>query len=399
MAWGDRARGAVWRGGVVALLALAVLAVACDQSGASAGIDLGAGQLLAFIGGNGNLWMAKADGSSAHAVTTTACAANVNCFGPPAWSPDGALVAVIGPATGGAGSQIDLYTRLGLLQRTIAPPNAATLGPEPILWSADGQTLAFEDIASSGGAPQLSIILIAAASGAQTGTVPLPAPSGAQCGDSSPGGPFGSAVDRAINGSGGLRDTFAWSHDGGTFLVATGPCQTQVAIVPRAGTTRILGPITPGGVPLQAAFAPDGQHIVADQLTANQDDLVVYDAAGAHGRSIFTETAPPQPFAARIAAPAWSADGKTVYFMRGTDLWAVGADGSNPRRLVAGAASGAPLIVVAAPTPAPDGTRLAWATVSYAPDENIPRTALLVGNADGSHPQLVAQGGLWPAWS
>src|SRR5579884_3942436 len=79
------------RRGVLILAALCLMVVAgcADSANSNPGTDLGSGPLLAYIGQDGNLWMSRADGGGAHAVTTVTCPQSSNCFGQPAWSPDG----------------------------------------------------------------------------------------------------------------------------------------------------------------------------------------------------------------------------------------------------------------------------------------------------------------------
>ncbi len=404
-------RGSRLRGGLGALALVAMLALAgCGGGGTtdSAGVNLGSGPLLAFIGGDGNLWLARGDGTSPHAVTTTNCPPTINCYGPPTWSPDGTQVAVFGPdKTTPTHNDIYIYNRQGILQNTIAPPNPLSSGS--ILWSADSKTVAFAGEPSSqtttkNAGAQYAIIILNAASGTQTGTIPLPAPTGADatCNDTPRGGSFGSLLDRAVNGdANGFRATLSWSPDGSHVLVSGGDCSLQVQLIDKTGTVQTLNPLTAGSkaLVLQAAFAPDGQHIVATQTTDTEDDLVLFDAKGNNGKVIYTDTDAPPAFAPRISAPVWSADGKTIYFMRGADIWSVGADGSNAQKLISGAATGDPLKDEAWPQPSPDGKTLAWEELTLTAADNMPRSALYVGTLTGGNPVLVDNGAVWPVWS
>ena len=397
------------RRGLGALALVGMLALAgCGGDTDSAGVNLGSGPLLAFIGGDGNLWLARGDGTNAHAVTTTTCPPTINCYGPPTWSPDGTLVAVFGPDKT-TPSQNDIYTynRQGILQNTIAPPNPLAFGS--LLWSADSKTVAYSgnpsgQTATKGASAQYAFIMLNASSGAKAGTIPLPAPTGAdaQCNDTPRGGSFGSLVDRAVNGdANGFRTTLGWSPDGSHILVSGGDCSLQVQLIDKSGAVQTLNPLTTAGnaLVLQAAFAPDGQHIIATQTTASEDDLVLYDAAGNNGKVIYTDTVAPPAFAPRISSPTWSADGKTIYFMRGADIWSVRADGSNAQKLIAGATTGDPLKDEAWPQPSPDGKSLAWEELTLAASDNMPRSALYVGTASGGSPTLVENGAVWPVWS
>ncbi len=399
-------RGRVW----LALLALAVMLAAGCSDGASGnpGIDLGSGPLLAYIGGDGNLYLARGDGSGAHRVTTTPCPPTVNCYGAPSWSPDGQTVAIFGPAGGDSGNVIYLYNRLGQLAKTIVPGDPQAQGP--VVWSRDSQTIFYEGRISaappSPGStageqpPQLSVVAISVTSGQRIGTTPVPPISNAACSDIPRGGALGSLVDRAINGNDGLRFTFDVSRDATHFLVSSGACYVQVSIVARAGgAPATLNPLASGAIVQQAEFSHDGQHIVAMQTTDAADSLIVYDADGGNGHTIFTQSGQPPAFATRIGAPVWSPNDQIVYFMRGADLWQVGADGSNPHQLVAGVTTGNPLVAQADPQPSPNGQQLAWVTLSLATSDVMPVSTLMVGAADASNPLQVAEGAIWPAWS
>lgn len=323
-------RARFWRWlGLPLAISLALLAgCSLDNANTNPGVDLGTGTLLAFIGGDGNLWLAREDGSGAHAVTVTPCPNTVNCYGPPAWSPNGQSVAVFGPQSSNP-SQYSIYVfnRQGLLQTTVAPLSSLAFGA--VYWSKDGKDIAYFGSLTSltptkNAQPQYALIMLDAHSGAQAGVLKLPAPTGnsAACGDNPRGGPLGSTVDRAINGSNGFRATQGWSSAGTAALFGGGNCGTQFALVTSSGATTLLPPISSASDAnvVQAAFSPNGQRIVATQTTSAQDDLVIYDSAGANGKSILSDASTQPDYVSRLSSPTWSADGQTIYFMRGPDL-------------------------------------------------------------------------------
>jgi Tol biopolymer transport system component len=395
----------------LAVIAMLALAGCAGDSTDSAGVDLGPGPLLAFIGADGNLWLARGDGSSPHAVSTTNCPPTVNCYSLPAWSPDGKMVAVFGPdKTTQSSNDIYVYDRKGILQNTIKPVNSLDSGQ--LLWSADSKEVAYSGrIATGTGSTatkspsvQNAFIMMNVSSGTQAGTIQLPAPQGAdaQCNDAPRGGQLGSFVDHAINGdSNGFRTTLSWSPDGSHVLVSGGNCGSQVLLVDKSGTSQVLAPVSTASNAntLQAVFSPDGQHILATETTTAQDDLLLYDANGANGKVIYSDTDAPPAFAPRLSSPTWSADGKMIYFMRGTDIWQIGSDASNATKVLAGASTGDPQKAETWPQPSPDGKSLVWVEVSLAQSDNIPRSALYIGDAKGGNPKLIENGAIWAVWS
>jgi TolB protein len=131
----------------------------------------------------------------------------------------------------------------------------------------------------------------------------------------------------------------------------------------------------------RGAFSPDGRRIAFDGRAYNTlFDFDIFVAA-ASGRGAKRITRGPD----RDLMPAWSPDGRTIAFSRQAaeegmpDVWLVGADGSDPRRLVEGGL---------APSWAPDGSRIAF--------EGLGGVATV--KPDGSALRQLASGGE-PAWS
>ena len=400
----NRLGGRLWRGlGTLAMLSLLVVAGCGGNNTVNPGYDLGSGTLLAFIGADGNLQLARADGSSAHAVTVTPCPSTVNCYGPPSWSPDGQLVAVFGPSQGTPSiNSIYIFNRAGLLQHTLHPANPQAFGN--VLWSGDGKTVAYAgDLnatnAAKGSAVQFALTIIDAATGSQTGVINLPSPTGgnAQCTDVSRGAQLGAALDLTINGNSGIRATLDWSPDGSHVLSSGGNCSTQVMLVDHGGNAHLLPAVTANAQ--QAAFSPDGQHIIATEDAISQDNLLLYDATGGSGKIIYSNSDAVPAFAPRISSPEWSADGSHIYFMHGADLWIVKADGTGAQQLIAGVATGDPMKAETDPQPSPDGKLLAWDELTFSTVDSIAHITLFVGDSAGKNQHAVQSGGIWPAWS
>ena len=381
----------------LALAAVGVLLLAgCSSAQSNPGTDLGSGALLAFIGQDGNLWMARSDSSGAHAITATTCAPTTSCYGPPAWSPDGQRVAVFGPKQGGTGNAITIFNRLGVVQTTLLPADPLSFGP--LLWSADGQSLAYQGRASMTSATD-SLVVLTATSGAQAAIIAIP-PLDPNCSDAPQGGQLGTLVDHAINGYKGFRYTYDWSHDGNHFLLASGQCSLAVSLVARTGgTPQTIAPLSTGALLTQGAFSRDGQLIVATQHGDSEDDLVLFTGTGANGHIIYTDKDVAPIFVPRLSSPVFAPTNGQIYFMRGADLWVVNADGSGARQLATGVATGDPLKAEAEPLPSPDGKYLAWMELTYSTTDNLPRTSLMVGQPDATGAQVVAVGAVWPSWS
>jgi Tol biopolymer transport system component len=131
----------------------------------------------------------------------------------------------------------------------------------------------------------------------------------------------------------------------------------------------------------RGAFSPDGRQIAFDGRA--YDTLFDFDifVAAASGRGAKRITRGPD----RDLMPAWSPDGRTIAFSRQAseegipDIWLVGTDGSDARKLVEGGI---------APSWAPDGSRIAFEGLG----------GLATVNADGTDVRALASGGE-PSWS
>ena len=152
----------------------------------------------------------------------------------------------------------------------------------------------------------------------------------------------------------------SFSRDGLTMAFASLDWRSSLLrqnLDPATGT--LIGTPTPllrGSRPIRDhAISPDGQWVAFNE-TAAREDLFVARVDGTEYRRLTDD-------AARDRGPAWSPDGKTLYFYSdrgGTyDIWKIDPDGSHPEQLTKGTNANFPVV-------SPDGTRLAFTGVSAA---------------------------------
>lgn len=130
-------------------------------------------------------------------------------------------------------------------------------------------------------------------------------------------------------------------------------------------------------------WSPDGNRI-AFQSTRDGDTSHVF-VINADGTGL-TEIA--KVSGAAEGAPAWSADGRRIAFMRafagGGGIWIVDADGSNPVQVTMRGGD-------AYPAWSPDGSRIVFTSTRDGPGD------LYVVNVDGSNMQRLTTTGMFPA--
>ncbi len=221
-----------------------------------------------------------------------------------------------------------------------------------------------------------------------------------------------------------------WSHDRTRLAVTRKAAEgTEIWVLDADGTnqSRVLGGVSGGRVAWSAddtklAFIKAGQlHVITigdsepRALTTSKDAKddpfwspdgkeIAYWAQRNGRRDLYalTVAAPREPGrritqgdAGPAVDPAWSPDGRTIAYTRLTgtgvsDIWLVGADGSNPRALTHDPAREMD------PTWSPDGT---WLALTRGPLEQ-PRVVAV--KADGSQEQAITTGTAregHPCWS
>ena len=121
-----------------------------------------------------------------------------------------------------------------------------------------------------------------------------------------------------------------FSGDGSEIWVGGGDVGMRLRLMPLTGGTprNFLGEET-----VNLAWSPDGERIVYHTFGSG-DPMFVADRSGANTRQIFIS----RP-GLHNHFPAWSPDGRWIYFVHGTpatkemDLWRIEPDGGNPERL------------------------------------------------------------------
>ncbi len=386
---------------------IVVLFTGCGASNdnQNSGVNLGNGALLSFIGIDGNVWLANADGSNAHAISSSHCPQNASCYGPPSWSPDGQEIAVFGPAPNiNNGNLLYIFNRQGILVKNITPPNPDSSGQ--IVWVNSGQDIAFQGrvLSPTLKTTPLSILVMNVASGQLQSSIPIPQISGstALCGDNTArSNALLSLVDLVINGFNGLRLTFSAAPDGSAYVVSNGTCQSSVSLVTAGGSAQTLAPLQSGGSVMQAQFSADGTHIVAvEEDTNGSSSIVEYSSGGTQGKTLYTANSALQPETARLSSPQWSVDGSKIFFMHNGDLWVINSDGTQAHSLLLTSSfnNGADM-VEAEPIPSPDLTHLVWVQLEQSQIGAQPTTALIVGSINATQQVDVQPGAVWPAWS
>jgi Tol biopolymer transport system component len=136
----------------------------------------------------------------------------------------------------------------------------------------------------------------------------------------------------------------------------------------------------------KASWSPDGQRMAyADSLYGLETLIWVVNADGTGRYAVTTH-------GNLNWSPAWSPDGATIAFARGSDIWGIGPAGGNERILVRGGPSGT---VCGGVAWSPDSQYLAYGTG----DDCNSRKDLYVAKAGGGEARLLVDNAGNPDWS
>ena len=150
------------------------------------------------------------------------------------------------------------------------------------------------------------------------------------------------------------------------------------------------------GLDNEPDWSPDGKRIVYEHSTGPRDELIfIVNADGTGARSVVPCTGG----CAGQEAPAWSPDGTEIAFASGDaryeQIWIVGVDGTNLRRLTG------PNVIDADPQWSPDGRRIVFRRID--PYRARKGYALFVVNVDGGGERRLTpwalRAGDHPDWS
>lgn len=201
-----------------------------------------------------------------------------------------------------------------------------------------------------------------------------------------------------------------WSPDGQRLLIA----------FPGGGLS-VRGPdgivvnlgVSPTGF-WGGSWSPDGSQVVFGRAFGDRTSLHLIDADGSNER-VLLDAGPSE----RFLYPSWSPDGSTIAFLRtmrftpvlensncdaacerandrGTQLWIVGADGSDPRAVITDVSARASSYN--APAWSPDGLQFLFSAYTGTGEGDV---QVFVGDASGASIQITTGPGdaLAPTWS
>jgi len=193
---------------------------------------------------------------------------------------------------------------------------------------------------------------------------------------------------RRLTDAPGSSTTPVWSPGGSwiAFVRQTGT-ETHIYIMDADGGSQ--RPLTTGpGRAASPAWSPDGRQIAFTATRSGPSQIAAVRSDGTRRRDLA-----PAPHDQR--APAWSPDGRLIAFLSNTsggyfDLYAVGADGRNLRR-----------VPTPAPSLQPDVTEFVWlpdGRLAYTNRSGLAQEGITVTTVGGAEHRYLGSGSA-PAWS
>jgi Tol biopolymer transport system component len=281
------------------------------------------GRRIAFASGDGQLYVASADGTNIMPLTgyTTPVHAGL------VWSPDGRRIAF----TAGEGNDSEIYTinSDGSDLTRLTENLIRDLDP---IWSPDGQKIAVRSMCLP------DPITIDMSSNPEPTVLPLPGP---RCSHNEVGihvlDTNGNALTHATLESDFIP--FNWLPDSqGLVLVYQGQSRFDAYIYVMDIISGDLTQFTNGqGIPVGMDWSPDGHQIAlavaeGEGESLSNSDIYLMNADGTDWTQL-TNTSSVEAF------PVWSPDGRRIAFVSGTrdlensDIYAINADGNNLVRI------------------------------------------------------------------
>jgi TolB protein len=143
--------------------------------------------------------------------------------------------------------------------------------------------------------------------------------------------PFEKRPEQTLAAFLGINSSPAWSPDGRSLAITLSKDgNPEIYLLTLAtGTFRRL--TRHAGIDTEPSWSPTGRHLAFVSDRGGPPHVYVMDAEGGSVRQLTT--------GGHHTQPRWSPKGDTIIFTtrQGThDVWAIGADGSNPRRLTSG---------------------------------------------------------------
>lgn len=337
---------------------------------------------LTYIGSDGNIWDLSLGGPPKQ-WTTDASSPNGPSYDGLAWSPDGSTLAVL-RTSGQNAATLVLLAPDGTTKRTIIVrdyPYAAAF-----VWSPDSREIAYRiqlpasDPNDVWASDRDQLVIVNANTGQTVNTWPYNQ-QGVQ--GAPDGGPLTYTILQPDHRCFFEPDAFSWSPDG-RYILAAPNCAIQAGGVTRVDVTTGA---TSNGFPESAHYLPNGAGITGWWDDNGVTALGVANSSGQRTQALDRG----DTSCNSIGSTSLSADGRTIYYEKGGDIWSAAVSGGNPRSVVAGTpcsdssnGSFSAETWELAPMPSPDGQHLLYFQLHSDDGVTIASAAWYIAAADGS---------------